>query len=519
MGTGTENGSAQIAPSGARPNSNGNPSSSYPLPSNPNQYLPGQMDSPTSGQSPIGIQNPGVQYTIPNLVPAQQNTASSASSTSWQSYEIDYKEKAAEMGCVDETYQVIERLSFCVDNSNGNFMSVDPSQCKDARPPKYRKVSNPQLCGNYIGPFGMRETQPGNFSFGINQGTRCGGSGIESDPYLICTPNDFISFMYDAAGFGGMLRFRGLHSNYYKLAADIDISKAVLPSIHGTSKGLMSLYFSLPNGTFDGNGHKIIFGTNQEGPRAWAGFFLSDSTLKNLTLVNPVTSVNGTLGMSTQATDMIENCHVQNGKVRIRHFDYGGGLLTYLVGTLKNSSFQGRIEIVDPINESGGSNPTSVGGLVGLVIRDPNNEMGLGGQILGSKAQFEIEETSTRVETIAAGGIAGFTGTAARASGNTASGSIRLKSSKSYAGGILGLSFHGYLNSTTALTAYNQSIYELESKGGSTGVTPKYAATLWDNSSANVTFFGIGRYSSVLGGCGTSYSWGDQASYLCSVRY
>ncbi len=504
------------------PQSNSNQGSSNPNPAPLGQSTPPSPTTPASPAQPsYAIQNPSIQYSIPNLISAPQSSSSTASTATWQSYEIDYKEKAAEMGCVDESNQVIERLSYCVINSNGTSMNVDPNQCKNPAPSKYRKIFNPQLCGNYIGPFGMREVSVGVFKFDAASGTRCGGDGTAESPYLICTPNDFVSFMVDASGIHGLLRFRGLHSNHYKLAADIDLSKAVLPKSQGTPSGLDSFFFSLPNGTFDGNGHKIILGANQTGLRAWKGFFLSESTLRNLTVANPMTTGNGALGMSTQATDVIENCHVINGTVRVRHYEYGGGLLTYLAGSLSNSSFQGRIEIIDPVGEPSGANPTSVGGLVGMVLRDPNNASGLGGKITGSSATFAIEEISSTVSTIAAGGIAGFSGTAARVSDNRVSGTFRLKSPHSYAGGILGNSFHGYLNSESALAAYIQSISDLEYSRGDirTGVAPKYAAILRDNTVSNVTFFGTGRYSPTLGGCGNQYAWGESTSLNCHARY
>lgn len=469
-------------------------------------------------QLPV-VPNTGAGQTTNSNTPTQVNdnvtpvTSNSNSSPNyiWEASPL----WAGDMDCLNEQEQVHTRMVSCK-NTNSAYTYVADSFCTSPKPATAVKLNNPAFCGKYIGPFFWREIAPNTLNF-THDGTRCGGSGTLSDPFLICTVNDFVTYVVSSHSLSvtnGRINFN-TPSAHYKMVNDIDLSKAVLPNHFVTEIGVMM--FMLYGGSFDGDGHKLIFSSPVSWK--WYGFGLFSAQLKNLTLVNPIAAGLGALGGSHDPYDLIDNCHVINGKIQVPQFSSGGGLVQYTMGTIQNSTFQGQIHIVDPPLDSqgqpiqGSSNPTFVGGIAGFVSSDLLKHRAT---IKNSIANFIITEVTNYSGDVAAGGIAGFNGSGSLISGNTSSGTIRLKSPTSYAGGVLGASWHGYISSTSEMDSYQNYV---STTPNALAIAPKYTSILSQNNSEGVIFSGPGYYSTNLGGCLLHGGWGDSTSYFCIPHY
>ncbi|MDR1737235.1 MAG: hypothetical protein LBR66_00230, partial [Candidatus Symbiothrix sp.] len=137
--------------------------------------------------------------------------------------------------------------------------------------------------------------------------TYSGGSGTESDPYLISSKADMIAL---ATAVNGGTTYSG---KYFLLTADI--------SGITTCVGYQNQF----SGTFDGNGHELdinnasgVFGT------------LSEATVKNLGVKGTVTNTTGTYAggiCSISDYSTITNCYnLANVTLSGSYFIYVGGI-------------------------------------------------------------------------------------------------------------------------------------------------------------------------------------------------
>jgi hypothetical protein len=108
-------------------------------------------------------------------------------------------------------------------------------------------------------------------SFFLNSG----GSGIEGDPYLISSAEEFLDFK-------DMIDSRGISNDvFYKLANDIDLDNIPMDSI-----GRDDISF---NGVFDGDNHKILNINLIETSDNNSGLFInSNGVIKNLEISNGI---------------------------------------------------------------------------------------------------------------------------------------------------------------------------------------------------------------------------------------
>ena len=241
-----------------------------------------------------------------------------------------------------------------------------------------------------------------------------GGKGTQADPYLIGTVGDLQQMKGDLDG-------------YYKLVADIDMSK--MPTAWTPMNGF--------NGKLDGNGHSIsnlvintkltevgLFGNMAEG-----------GSVRNLTFVNPTIKVNkgnayvGIIaGMAM--TDTLQNVHV-----------YGANII-----------------------DASGEADITVGGLVGQST------------VYGEISSCSFNGTINTPAASAVGGIAGDTRTATFVFSSKTSGNF---TGESNVGGIVGTTgtdgqvFDCHVNAD--LTALNTIGGIIGSNGSRAGVNRNYA--------------------------------------------
>lgn len=177
-------------------------------------------------------------------------------------------------------------------------------------------------------------------------------SKTEQSKYLFTSDIELENWTYSI----GYMNANSYQSPYYYNPYDFTWTEIKQYPVLGSN---YHSYLYLNSGTiFDGGGHTItitetmtapIFGSNRYG------------SFKNLTVdataVSEVRIISGT-GVLGMTANEIDNCHVSCTNLYIS-FDnqnfYGGGLVAYSYGTIKNSSFTGSIT----------SHATRTGGIVG----------------------------------------------------------------------------------------------------------------------------------------------------------
>ncbi len=159
-----------------------------------------------------------------------------------------------------------------------------------------------------------------------------GGSGTESDPYIIKTGAQ-LAYLAKLAMDGTSAKDSVYGTGiYYKLAASLDLSGHQWTPIAMYDKGYSWTYF---NGIFDGAGHKIIFNieTTSYGYGLFAGLG-ANSVVKNLSLYGSVTTAHraGALAYITQDGAYIENVTNYASVTCTATGGYVGGLIGSLSG-------------------------------------------------------------------------------------------------------------------------------------------------------------------------------------------
>ena len=169
------------------------------------------------------------------------------------------------------------------------------------------------------------------------------GSGIESDPYLITSPEDLKSLEGQTV------------SGYYQLAKDVDMSGVSMSPIRSFS------------GTLDGNGNAIRNLNLSGGSKtALIGEF-KGGTIKNLTLdqaiVNATSDYSGALIGYLSDSTMIESCTVVNSSIT-SSAGYVGGMIGQIYGSSTKVDVK-YCAVKDTTVESTKTSSTYIGGLIG----------------------------------------------------------------------------------------------------------------------------------------------------------
>lgn len=174
-----------------------------------------------------------------------------------------------------------------------------------------------------------------------------GGSGTETDPYLIGTAAELICYISNATVYAAK-------GTYAKQTADISFNgKTYNAPAPGTFAGV-----------YDGDGHTITAMTRQNGPSGWsecALFGTVSGTIKNLNMTDIRVIANGTGGASIclTLTGKLENCHVTGANVSA---GFAGGLVSKIDGgTVRNCSFDGTMQCY------GGSANCRAGGIAASI--------------------------------------------------------------------------------------------------------------------------------------------------------
>ena len=170
-----------------------------------------------------------------------------------------------------------------------------------------------------------------------------GGSGTQSDPYIIGSLTDWNLFN------DGFVGNKNYESEFIKLTTDIGSSANPITTTVGNA-------YKPFNGTFDGDGHTITVNlTYNSNSGEHPGFFweVDGATIKNLTLMGSVaTSKTHTGGLIGQAcgNTSISNCIVGidiTSTIDSSNANKGAGFVGYgytnLSLSIKNSAFTGKV--------------------------------------------------------------------------------------------------------------------------------------------------------------------------------
>ena len=159
-----------------------------------------------------------------------------------------------------------------------------------------------------------------------------GGSGTESDPYLLKTAADLVDL---AAKLGDEATYADFSGKCYRLVADIDMAgQATVPA------GTLAQPFK---GQFDGNGKTIanlsVAGLNADNPASGLFGYTQDAVIKNLTVRNRSNSGEFTrvAGIAGEAHNTVfDNCHITGGELSSAVNLVGGIVGDMYGGSVKN---------------------------------------------------------------------------------------------------------------------------------------------------------------------------------------
>lgn len=281
------------------------------------------------------------------------------------------------------------------------------------------------------------------------------GSGSQADPYLVTSAQD-IEAIANAnnhnAGYkdSGSNVFSGA---FFKQTADIDMASVENHEPIGIAK--------LPfNGTYDGQGHKILNLSQNRRDEFNAGLFglLGDNaSVSNITFVNPsINTAKSKAGVvAGESNGSVSNITITGGYVGNAAF-YAGGVVGMNYGTVTNTAYSGTIE-----------GESMVGGVIGVSYGTVNSSWsdatinltaskGNGGGVCGSasRATTQFNDcyfTGVINDSFGNGNIGGIVGYIYQGSVNRCWNGGQLNSSYTSAhtgkiGGIAGHNLGGKLN-------------------------------------------------------------------------
>ncbi len=213
-----------------------------------------------------------------------------------------------------------------------------------------------------------------------------GGSGTESDPYLIAAPSDIAQLASFCNG-NNAEKYNALH---YKVICDLDMQDATPDCIGNVA--------SRPfKGVFDGNGHTIRNLAPVAAENGSAGLFgyLDGAKVKDLTVEGYTNGgkVNGQgviAGTAKNAT--VSNCHFK-GRAHFNHCATGGIVGQMTGGKVENCTVEGFIQNEEYDTFQGVTVCSVQGGIVGYLE---------GGEILNCSFKGDITANGEQL-----GGIVG----------------------------------------------------------------------------------------------------------------
>ena len=383
-----------------------------------------------------------------------------------------------------------------------NFLGVSNLYC-EAKPESSPLLSLRQrivafalafFIAQFVGLFGSpdlgfapREAHAAPWTGNIANGF-AGGSGIESDPFQINTPEQLAYLAQEVKA-----NNTAFNAAYYKLTADIDLG-----GTHNWTPIGVTYTFK---GSFDGNNHVV------DRMKITAdATYISNNGIE----IGLFGSVNGNIA----SLGIIKNLGVTNCSIEVTHSASNKNLwLGPLVGSLStgtvtNSYATGSMTIYQ--TATGNSNNYQIGGLVGHTEGNvsisgsyanvPFSLTSASGRPIGDGLVGYMSSASARITdsystgsvfvsssgTTIAGGLVGYCGGSVTRSYSTSSVSTENTSTSiSYAGGLVGE------NQGTINDSFSEGLV----KAGNTYATNYYAGGLVGHNNANASII-------------TSYAWG-----------
>ena len=183
-----------------------------------------------------------------------------------------------------------------------------------------------------------------------------GGSGKQTDPYIIRTTNHWIE-LADNVGDG-----EDYYKTYFRLDADLDFSGTTFKAV-GSFVPRNERKF---RGHFDGNGHTISNVTYTASFGSGLFGYAGIGSIKNLTLggssvITSSQNVGGIVSRSDRCT--IVNCHVGSNVIVQANTKAAGGIVGLLTRDTFGSSGYGAV--IDCTNEGTITGYSSIGGIIG----------------------------------------------------------------------------------------------------------------------------------------------------------
>ena len=203
-----------------------------------------------------------------------------------------------------------------------------------------------------------------------------GGSGTPSDPYLIATGEQLAAVMH----FDDIASVSDRTGMYFKLTADILLN---YPDSLSNAWAPMGSEYIPFNGSFDGNGHKVIglyIDTNTS-ERGLFGRIGTSGVVKNLGVTDGKVRTNKDYagGICGYNLGKIIDCYNTSTVNVYNTGGYGGGIAGYNSGTISNCYNTGSISGTGSFSTD---KTLKVGGICGLnqgIVTDCHNEGGIFG--------------------------------------------------------------------------------------------------------------------------------------------
>lgn len=219
-----------------------------------------------------------------------------------------------------------------------------------------------------------------------------GGSGTETDPYLVKTADH-------------LNKLRNYSDKYFKQIADIYLSREDAPK---NWKAIGENF----SGQYNGNNYKII---NLVIVRKNAGLFLNlteSAVVKNINLINVNITANESIAGAIAGSNegKIENCFVQGFVRKGSDLEISkiGGLVGQNYGKIENSHFNGKIGAFKSVGGLAGVNEGIIenSSAKGILLGNDENGGLVGsntGEIIECTSNMEVKDSGSYV-----GGIAGY---------------------------------------------------------------------------------------------------------------
>ncbi len=194
----------------------------------------------------------------------------------------------------------------------------------------------------------------GNVTFG-------GGSGTQADPYLLETPDHFVSLSdYFASGPASV--WPACSEASFRMVDDVDLA--------GVTWSPLGQAFPGFGGTFDGDGHTVR-NFSLDTTQMFTGFFATvkkEATIRDVRFVDATVSASDASAVvAASLSGTLENVHVSGGDVMVADYRAGGLVSEVYGGTLRNVSYRGSVQNANDVASA------RVGGIASGVFVDPGD--------------------------------------------------------------------------------------------------------------------------------------------------